>query len=142
MQPPIHRLVYVSAATRPFSRPDLLDLLSRAREKNQRLGITGMLLYRDGDFLQLLEGERAAVKALFETIEKDPRHGGTIVVAEEDTDARVFDGWSMGFRELSDPDVHRTPGYSQFMNTPLVAEHLARHPSEALQLLSLFKPAY
>ena len=101
-----------------------------------------MLLYKDGDFLQLIEGEKSDVKALFEIIEMDPRHSGTIVVEEEETKERIFNDWSMGFRDLSDPAVHGTPGYSQYMNTPLVAESLAKHPSVALQLLSMFKPQF
>lgn len=138
----MYRLVYVSAATSLFSKAELMELLRKARDKNQRLGITGMLLYKDGDFLQLLEGDRPAVKALFEVIEADPRHDGTIVVLEEDAEARVFDNWSMGFRDLYDPEVQATPGFSQYMNTPLVAKSFEGHPSDALQLLSMFKPDY
>jgi hypothetical protein len=138
----MYRLVYVSAATVPFSKADLVDLLTKAREKNQKAGISGMLLYQDGDFLQLIEGERSAVKELFEVIKADPRHSGTIVVDEEEAEDRVFADWSMGFRDLSDPAVQAIPGFSQFMNTPLVAESFANHPSTALQFLSMFKPAY
>lgn len=138
----MYRLVYVSAATIPFSKADLLALLSKAREKNDACGITGMLLYKDGDFLQLIEGQQSAVKSLFGIIKSDPRHSGTIVVEEEETAERLFESWSMGFRDLSDPEVQKTPGYSQFMNTPLIAERLAKHPSAAMQLLSMFKPQY
>jgi hypothetical protein len=138
----MYRLVYVSAATTPFSKAELLDLLKLAREKNAGLGITGMLLYKDGDFLQLLEGEQAAVKALYEHIKKDPRHSGTIVVEEEETQSRLFEDWSMGFRDLSDPQVRNTPGYTPYMNTPLVADQLAKHPSAALELLAMFKPMF
>lgn len=138
----MYRLVYVSAATQLFSKAELLELLKGARNKNQRLGISGMLLYKDGEFLQLLEGERSAVKALFAQIKQDPRHDGTIVVDEEDTAERLFQDWAMGFRDLNDPEVQQTPGYSQYMNTPLVAEQLAKHPSAALQLLEMFKPVY
>ena len=60
----VYRMVYVSAATAPLDADALLALLTRARDKNQRLGITGLLLYRDGDFIQLLEGEREAVANL------------------------------------------------------------------------------
>lgn len=70
------------------------------------------------------------------------RHDGTIVVDEEETGERLFQDWSMGFRDLSDPEVQKTPGYSQYMNTPLVAEQLSRHPSAALELLAMFKPQY
>ncbi len=136
----MHYIVYVSAAVKPFSKAALLELLNKARENNQRLGITGLLLYKDGDFIQLLEGERAKVEALFQTISADPRHGGTIVLVEGEADQRLFTDWSMGFRDLSDPEVRKTPGFSQFMNRPLSAESFADDPNGCLELLALFKP--
>jgi len=135
-------LVYVSAATVSFEKKDLLELLPKARDKNKRLEITGMLLYKDGDFLQLLEGDRMSVEVLFNTIKADPRHSGTIVLLEEEIKDRAFDDWSMAFRDLSDPTVQSTPGFSQYMNTPLVAESFANDPRVALQLLSILKPNY
>jgi hypothetical protein len=140
--PPIHHIVYASAATRLFSKPDLLALLTKARENNQRLGVTGLLLYRDGDFIQLIEGERSTVQALYRTILADPRHSSTFVITEGDTEERLFADWSMGFRDLSDPAVQATPGFSQFMNTRTVAENFEHDPSGCLELLTLFKPRY
>ncbi len=137
----MYYIVYVSAATEPFSKPALLELLNKARQNNQRLDITGLLLYKDGDFIQLLEGERTAVEALFKTISTDPRHAGTIVLIEGETDKRLFTDWSMGFRDLSDPEVQKTPGFSQFMNKPLSAQGFADDPNGCLELLALFKPA-
>jgi hypothetical protein len=50
-------IVYVSSALKPFSKTDLLTLLEKSRENNTSLGISGMLLYKDGNFMQVLEGE-------------------------------------------------------------------------------------
>ena len=136
----MYRIVYVSAATHSFSKTDLLDLLTKAREKNQRLGITGMLLYKDGHFIQLLEGDQQAVKGLLGTISADPRHSGTIVMIEEETDGRLFGDWSMGFRDYADPEVQKTPGFSKFMNKPLSADTFDHDPSGCLELLALFRP--
>lgn len=55
---PIYRLVYVRAASELFSKAELLALLAQSREKNKRLGVSGLLLYRDGYFIQLFEGDR------------------------------------------------------------------------------------
>ena len=139
---PIYYLVYASAATQLFSKAALLELLTKAREKNQRLGISGLLLYKDGDFIQLLEGPKAAVKALFNTIDHDPRHVGSMIMTEGERDERLFADWSMGFRNLADPEVQATPGYSRFMNSPRIAQRLADKPDECLQLLALFRPRY
>lgn len=133
------RLVYVSAASNLFEKPALLELLTQAREKNHRLGVTGMLLYKNGDFIQLLEGEEAVVKALYHTISDDPRHTGSIVLIEEHTDVRLFNDWSMGFRDLGDPEIQATPGYSAFLNTPLAAGSFENDPSGCLELFALFK---
>lgn len=138
----LYRIVYVSAAAESFSKSALLELLTQARDKNQRLGVTGMLLYKDGDFIQLLEGEEPVVKDLYGTIRTDFRHSGTIVLDEGKIDARLFSDWSMGFRDLSDPAVQATPGFSPFMNTPLVAESFANDPSGCLQLLAVFRPPF
>ncbi len=138
----MYYIVYVSAAVQPFSKPELLALLKNAREKNQRLGITGLLLYKDGDFIQLLEGERAAVQALYSTICKDPRHAGTIVLVAGEANQRLFSDWSMGFRDLSDPEVQATPGFSQFMNQSWSAQRFVDDPNGCLELLALFKPQF
>ncbi len=139
---PIHQLVYVSAASQAFQKSELLELLTKAREKNRLMGVTGLLLYKEGDFIQLLEGEREAVRRLFETIQADPRHSGTIVLHEGEADQRLFADWSMGFRDLSDPAVQATPGFSSFMNTPLDAKALADDPNGCMELLAFFKPVF
>ena len=59
-------IVYVSSATRLFAAEDLVALLQAARDYNARIGITGMLLYKAGNFLQVIEGDAAAVNALYE----------------------------------------------------------------------------
>ncbi len=61
-------LVCVSSATRPFSGEDLRALLETCRKNNAGSGVTGMLLYRDGKFMQVLEGDEGTVRALYEGI--------------------------------------------------------------------------
>lgn len=139
---PFYHIVYLSSATAAFGTRELLDLLESARTKNARLGITGLLLYKDGDFIQLIEGERAAVEALLHTIKKDPRHMQTTVLLEGYSDERLFSGWSMGFRNLNDAEIQRLPGFSHFMNRRQVAEQFEATPHSALHLFSLFKPAF
>lgn len=135
----MHRLVYVSSATHMMSKQELLDLLEVARRNNTRLGITGMLLYRDGNFIQLLEGEPEAVQRIYATIAVDPRHFGTMVLLDETADERLFGEWTMGFRDLSDPALQDLPGFSAFMNRPLTAAAFQDSPSDALLLLELFR---
>ena len=109
------QLVYLSSASQPFSEDGLIALLTQARQNNVAHGLTGMLLYKDGNFMQVLEGDEAEVRRLFHTIEQDPRHHGTTVLLEEPIQARLFADWSMGFRHLSDADVQKIEGYNPFM---------------------------
>ena len=90
-------LVYFSHARRPLSETELLDLLTVSRRNNQQNGITGMLLYHDGNFVQALEGPRAAVEAIFERIAVDPAHDGVISTGIVPIKERQFGEWSMGF---------------------------------------------
>jgi hypothetical protein len=75
-----YQLVYTSAETRRMRPQDLADLLDEAREENERLNVTGLLLYRSGAFIQVLEGDRLVVKDLYDTIE---RHQGATVLRTE-----------------------------------------------------------
>jgi hypothetical protein len=132
-------LVYASEASHKTSKKDLLEILDQSRESNKRTDITGMLLFKDGHFLQVLEGEEESVRELFSRIARDSRHGKVRILAEGVRDRRSFVDWSMGFRDLSDPEARQIPGYSEFMNMPLTAEEFARDPGLAEKLLWAFK---
>jgi hypothetical protein len=131
-------LVYVSSAVKPFSKSDLLALLVKSRENNDKQGVSGMLLYKDGNFMQLLEGEETVVRNLFEVITQDSRHRGTIVLLEEQISEPSFRDWSMGFRDLADENLNAVAGYTRIMNSPLDASNLKSNPDACLDLLYFF----
>ena len=118
-------LAYVSSATTLFTPEELGELLTRSRTKNAAAGITGMLLYKDGNFLQVLEGEEESVIELKTRIARDPRHHGMIVMLQQAVGAREFGDWSMAFVDLDHGDrraeLRRLPGHSEFMATELSA---------------------
>ena len=70
----LFHLIYVSTAVVPMTEGDLVKLLKQSRSRNEQNRITGMLLYKNGHFMQVLEGEEASVMEIFHNIEKDPRH--------------------------------------------------------------------
>lgn len=133
------QLVYVSSAATPFGKAELQELLTKSRAKNSALGITGMLLYKDGNFMQMLEGEDNAVRQLFDTIIEDPRHHNSIVVIDEPAEAPYFTDWSMGFRDLSDKSLETLPGFSQIINRPKAAEFQKFDGNDCWELLKMFK---
>lgn len=99
----MHKLLYVSATRRGFPEAELKAILASARSNNARLGVTGLFLYMDGGFLQVLEGEKNTLHDLYSTIERDPRHWDTRVLMDG-AYPRNFGEWSMGFESLG-PDA-------------------------------------
>jgi len=97
------QLIYTSRETQEFSPADLSKLLVRARRRNSAMGLTGMLIYQDGTFLQALEGGEAAVSEIFCRIEKDPRHGDLHVLHRSALllGPRAFGESPMGFADAA-----------------------------------------
>jgi hypothetical protein len=135
----VHRLVYVSSAVEPFSETELERLLKKSRRNNESAGVTGMLLYKDGNFMQCLEGPKEAVQTLEARIRSDPRHRGMIVLLNEDDVQPDFGEWAMGFKKLDSDTALEVPGYSEFMSVPLTDERFQSKPSNSLKLLFSFK---
>ena len=135
----MYRLVYVSSAVEPFSDGQLEDLLKKSRQNNAAVGLTGMLLYKDGNFMQCLEGPKEAVITLEAKIRLDSRHRGMFVLLREEDVQPGFDEWSMGFKRLDSNTALEFPGYSDFLNLSLTSEEFQMHPSRSLKLLLSFK---
>ena len=94
-------LIYVSSAIKLMHDDELLLLLEKARENNSRLGITGMLLYKEGNFMQMLEGEKKTVLELYDAIKKDERHKDIVTIVSGDIKERNFENWTMGFYDMN-----------------------------------------
>lgn len=132
-------LVYVSSAVKPFTQNELVELLATCRANNEALGISGMLLYKDGNFMQALEGEEQQVRALNAKISRDPRHRGMMVLLQEHQAQRSFAGWSMAFRDLNSEEVKRLPGFDEFMHINLTDRAFFEDPSRSQRLLLTFR---
>lgn len=98
----VFRLVYTSTATVPMPEEVLTNLLQKSRLRNDTLGVTGALVYREENFLQVLEGPEGAVRSLYyDCIQHDTRHKECLVLWEGEARVREFDDWSMGFYRLA-----------------------------------------
>jgi len=106
--------VYCSAATRTFTPAELAEVLRIARENNERLHVTGMLLHAEDTFFQVLEGEAETVDSVFAKIERDARHAGVTKIIHEPIPRRFFDAWSMGFSRISREDFAGSTGSNDF----------------------------
>ena len=90
------RLMYASRAAAAFDREALGAILRRSRHANPELGITGVLCFSQGIFLQVLEGGRSAVNKLYNRIVTDARHTQVELLRYEEIEERRFASWSMG----------------------------------------------
>jgi signal transduction histidine kinase len=106
--------VYSSQATSSFREQDLPQLLSKAREANARVGVTGILLYIKGSFFQVLEGDTEAVEATYGKIAVDPRHRCVTRLVNELVTSRHFSDWTMAFETLEPVDAGAMIGDAGF----------------------------
>jgi hypothetical protein len=104
-------IIYSSYTAIEFDDGKLKLLLIQSRERNKDLGITGMLLYFNDTFIQLIEGGEEQVKLLYKDICNDVRHKNVITLKEGQADKRNFDNWSMGFKSLQHEELMAMEGY-------------------------------
>jgi len=127
-------IVYSSVATGPFTEVDLALLLAISRMHNESRGLTGLLLHRDGQFMQALEGPPDAVRRALRTIAADPRHSGVWTLAEERITERRFGSWAMGYQQMSETDLAEAPAW---FGSPEALED--RSGTRAGELLAWFR---
>lgn len=130
------KIIYSSKAVDAFSKAALVDLLEQARKRNQAAGISGMLIYADSSFLQIMEGEADAVDALFGRIRLDPRHRDIRLLCDKYLSKRRFGQWSMGFAHQDrDWMMANIEGYRPTHEYPLSNDSLLTSAEEAEGLL-------
>lgn len=129
------QLIYSSTATQNFSEEQLAQLLKISARNNQRRGITGLLVYSQGTFLQVLEGEANEVEEAFQTIKTDARHRDIQQHVLNTVKAREFSQWHMGFRSLKKPDAMAYPHYAPFFEEGFNATTIAAEHGECLTIL-------
>jgi hypothetical protein len=133
----LKQLIYVSTPT--DDHPETLSaILASAQKHDAANGITGMLLYAEGSFLQVLEGPPEAVDATYARIQQDPRHKRTLVMSEHAVPQREFGDWRMGFHALSAADAERFPDHARWFRYGFQPEAIQAQPGLALELLRLF----
>ena len=132
-------IIYASEASRSLTRQELLALHARAREKNSRVGITGMLIHKDGRFAQVLEGEEGAVRQLFDIIRQDGRQRDVKILMEGPIAQREFADWSMGFQDLQDNDLLGLYGHVKPLGKSLNIENFKKNPADCLHLFRFIR---
>jgi hypothetical protein len=116
MHPLVH-CIYSSIATLLFREDGIEDLLAKARAANAEADITGMLLYVDGGFFQVLEGHPLRIEPLFAKIGTDPRHERVTQIIYEPIARRVFGRWTMGHPNLENRELRAVIGMNDFFSS-------------------------
>ncbi|MBC6612906.1 BLUF domain-containing protein [Hymenobacter sp. BT507] len=131
---PLHHLMYQSRATAPMGDAELTQLLTQSRAFNAAHDLTGILLYSQGNIIQLLEGPETNVRTVFSRIVCDARHTGVIKLADGPVGQRLFAQWTMGFRAAAPTDFANLLGYIN----PQYTERLAPADPDLQELLVTF----
>jgi len=135
----LYHIAYISFSYKSLSEKELKDLLLEIRKKNADQKITGLLLYNNESFIQVVEGERKTLENLFERIKQDKRHDNIVKLIEEPITKRTFPDWSMGFEIVDNKKIKKIPGYSNFINVENTEEIVKNGAKEIMQLLNSFK---
>lgn len=119
----LHQLVYSSVASESMPKSKLYKILHGARTANAIAGVTGLLVFAEGKFLQVLEGPKDTVSALMQKISADHRHENVQVIAEGAIDVRMFPSWEMAYVSTNARELATWAG---LRNTTTIDETLAR----------------
>ncbi len=119
----MYRIIYLSSAIDSVDETGLEYLLVKSRAKNIANDITGILLHIDGDFIQVLEGDKEKVINLYEKIGKDIRHRGLINVSEGEVEKRQFNDWSMSYKSTNYSEINKIEGLKEFNRDALFSNN-------------------
>ncbi len=129
--------IYSSAATIKFSDDDIIALLEKSRTSNSQLDVTGMLLFEDGSFLQILEGTPEAIADLYKKISADKRHNNVTKIIQEPIEERSFSEWTMGYSGITRKELKEIDGLNDFFSSKKCYTELDENRTK--KLLKAFK---
>ncbi|WP_419418922.1 BLUF domain-containing protein [Legionella sp. D16C41] len=133
-------LIYTSRATEKFSNTMLINLLNQSRANNYKAQITGILLYTEDSFFQIIEGWETAVKLLIEKLNKDSRHINITQIIYENILKRTFSEWSMGFVKLEKDKFNEIVGFNDFFSNHICLTDI--NSGRAKKVLWAFSQGY
>jgi hypothetical protein len=138
MPMPLAQLVYTSRAATVMTADQLGQLAAQSERKNASLGVTGMLLYGSGHFMQVLEGDIFTVHSLFARIATDFRHRNVVRLFFGPLAERRFSRWSMGLVNL-DRRGMVDPAISEGVVEVVQCCEALSNPVDAVALLRSFR---
>lgn len=132
------QLIYVSTARHLLDEQEIRKILDSSILHNTPQEVTGLLLYSNGSFMQVLEGEESAVDETMSRIEKDALHYDVFVLTKSPVSHREFGNWAMGFRGIVAKDAETWPSYAPFFENGFSAQKIGAQSGLALGILKNF----
>jgi len=130
----IHSLCYFSTADSSLDTNDFEDLFEYVVTKNTLQEITGVLVYGQGNFMQIMEGSKEKIISIFNRIQEDDRHHNVIKVIEKDYPDRIFGKYDYGFKVVKDPtSLKELKNYIVLLNN-----NPSKHTSKFISLIEHF----
>lgn len=143
----MYYMIYVSQSTKPMLATELEQLLQKSRAWNTSKSLSGLLIYRyssegkSGHFIQMLEGDKAEVRSVYDKIRLDKRHHTVLTLSEGNIENRMFSEWAMGFKNIDDATLSDLPGHARLGDSTFNPETFQQSNEEALKLLKFFHSA-
>lgn len=130
---------YVSRSSEPMPAEQLLALLLQCRKNNAEKGVTGMLLFGNGTFLQVIEGDDDIIDGLVGQILIDPRHAQVQMLNRKPITDRQYADWSMGFEQVTDATLNAVDGLKNFAASDFNFDYLVGNEPLVTQLMDHFR---
>ncbi|WP_052417217.1 BLUF domain-containing protein [Cellvibrio mixtus] len=132
-------VVYISSAKLGLTHSEIINIVEDSRINNEKNGLTGVMLFNSGNFMQLLEGEDSTVDALYKKIEKDRRHTEVKLLLREPITHRNFSNWTMGFKNIEKLKETKPELLNSFLTDDFNFSVYQKNPYRALEFLETFK---
>ena len=134
----VRQLIYISDARYGLDKDDIEDILAASRRNNGQSGVTGMLLYSSGIFIQALEGDPGTVATLYAKITDDRRHDNADILSDRVVDGRSFSSWAMGFVERTPEELGEKIGIQGALDRSQAIARLSQDDTLASSMLREF----
>ena len=127
------QLTYHSIANSELNQSDLDAIMDSSIKNNNINGITGCLMYNNGFFLQILEGDEEKVRSLFETIRLDERNEQATVLSTDHTPSRLFKDWAMAYYQFP-PTKDLSPEQKELKQNLISLADTSKKPNFTLKV--------
>ena len=130
-----HQIMYSSQATEPMTVTGLEAILTDARTGNEARDVTGALVYVDGVFFQIIEGDKDVVHKLMASIASDSRHHSVKIFYEAEVNVRAFESWSMAYLSATAEQMSKWAGLPGTATAEELLTDINRGPQRAPRIL-------